>query len=679
MLNQWHHLLQPINCGPMHLKNRLTAAPINTGLENLPNLALLADFYSNTAADGVSLITVFSPAINWLAKQSETTVAACSDDFRRYKKIIDAVRGFDCRTALQLNHVGQDAKSIFPVSSMSGVSRHTGKTFHAAPSFLIRRIIRQFTHCAQKAVDVGFDAIEINASGRSFIASFLSPAVNRRQDTWGKNQLGRFRLLLEIVRSCKKTIGETKALGVRFNLIDFSPKGANWEEVLRLIQMLRIAGADYLIGVANGFDERVPTHSHAIPDGVWLSDYEDLAQASDLPVFFCDPSQDFGVLEEISKKHSNAVFSFSSALLGDKSFIRKKLGIIQGSIRPWIDHHDCGVPTDVLRTHRLLNLTDPLQFGHFPLSTIKSPRPKKIAVIGGGLAGMLFAKIAATRGHHVTLFEKSDALGGQIHFLCKVEKNNKYENWLKILTNELKINNVNVIYNKKINLREFKETQEFDRYIVATGSEPEIPDIAGINASNVVTYEELLNDTPVGNRVAVLGNGRIALFVSRFLLENKAEDQWSVQSWRNAWGIGSVKEHGGGVLGVVPEIDRALRQLYLIEHNPEITKKLLAKVHNRWDLTWLRMRGAQTVQNINIELIDNHAVRISDRPHRGNRQTIRVDHVVICAECTPNLEDRSGCLPTEDSVTVIGAASSQRGYMQLADIVRQAYEKASII
>ena len=60
MLSQWQHLLRPINCGPMHLKNRLTAAPINTGLENLSNLAALADFYAEAAADGVSLVTLFS-------------------------------------------------------------------------------------------------------------------------------------------------------------------------------------------------------------------------------------------------------------------------------------------------------------------------------------------------------------------------------------------------------------------------------------------------------------------------------------------------------------------------------------------------------------------------------------------------------------------------------------------
>lgn len=679
MLSQWLYLLKPIDCGPMRLKNRLTASPINTGLENLSNLSMLADFYARAAADGVSMVTVVSPAVSRLGRQGEHVVETGSDDFRRYRKIIDAVHVFNCRAALQLNHVGQDAQSVYPLSSVSGISRYTGKKFHAATRFMIRWIISQFTQAAQCAAGVGFDAVEINASGRSFIASFLSPAVNTRQDAWGTNQLGRFRLLLEIVRNCKKAVGETRAIGVRFNLVDLSPKGADWNEILRLTQMLRIAGADYLIGVPGGFEERVPTYTHAIPEGVWLSDYADLASSCDLPVFFPEPGTDFKALEAIAREHDNAVFSFGSPLIGDDRFLRKKLGQAAGEIRPWIEHHDAGEPTDVLRTNRLLNLLDPCQFGLFPLSSVRTPAPKSIAVIGGGLAGMLFATVAANRGHRVTLFEKESELGGLLYFLSKNEGNEKYEFWLKELKNNLQLAKVNVIYNKKVNLRELKRQGGFDRYVVATGSEPEIPDIPGINASNVLTYEELLNGEPVGNRVAVLGNGRVALHVSHYLLETSAEDQRSIASWRSAWGVDSVREHTGGVLGVVPEIERALRQLYLIELNAEVTRQLLSKLYNRWELTWLRMRGAQTIKNVNIEMIDNYAVRLSDGPNRVNRQTIRIDHVVVCSESIPNLEDRVGCSASEDLVTVIGAAASKRGYMNFASIVTQVYERAGII
>ena len=679
MLSKWHHLLRPIDCGPMHLKNRLTAAPINTGLENLSNLTMLADFFARTAADGGSLVTVVSPAPSAQAKQGPDVQPAVSDNFRRYQKIINALAHFDCRAALQLNHVGQDADVFYPISSVSGVSSYTHRTYHKAPGFLIRKAVNQFVQCADRAASVGFDAVEINASGRSLLASFLSPAVNNRSDAWGVNQLGRFRFLLETVKGCKKAIGKNKALGVRFNLLELSPKGASWDEILRLTQMLRIAGADYLIGAVGGFEERVPTYSHEIPEGAWLPAYEALAESTELPVFFTDPGSDFEQLEKLSKTHENVVFSFSSALLGDASYLRKKLGIADGPIRPWIDHHDSGVPTDILRTRKLLSLTDPCLFGRFPLISVKTPTPKRIAVIGGGLAGMLFAIVASGRGHSVTLFEKTDRLGGQIHFLRKIEDDEKYENWLKLLENKLQINKVNVIFNKKVHLHKLKEEQKFDRYIVATGSEPEIPDIAGINASNVVTYEELLTDTPVGNRVAVLGNGRIALAVSRYLLENKAEEELSASSWRDAWGIGSIKEFAGGVLGCVPEIGKAHRQLYLIELKPEITAKLLQKTHNRWDLTWLVMRGAQTVRNVNIELIDNYAVRISDKPDRINRQALRVDHIVVASECTANLLDRVGYTTGEERTTLIGAASSSRGFMNFADIVHQVYDKAGTI
>ena len=183
MLSQWQHLLRPINCGPMHLKNRLTAAPINTGLENLSNLAALADFYAEAAADGVSLVTLFSPALSGQAKQNSDTQPAIADDFQRYKPILKAVSDFDCRTAIELNHIGQDAGVLFPVSSVPGTSEYTGKSFYAAPGFLIRKAIRQFAQCAQRAASVGFDAVEINASGRSFIASEPLRSVSAEEAT----------------------------------------------------------------------------------------------------------------------------------------------------------------------------------------------------------------------------------------------------------------------------------------------------------------------------------------------------------------------------------------------------------------------------------------------------------------------------------------------------------------
>lgn len=661
----------------MRLKNRLAAEPINTGLENFSDLSLLETFFKRLAADGVGLVTVFAPAVSSQARQDDSVIDGTCDDFRRWRPILETVHKFDCRAAVQLNHIGQDAASFYPISSVGGVSNRTGRTYHAAAGFQIRRVVRQFTNCALRAASVGFDAVEINASGRSFIASFLSPAVNTRRDVWGANQLGRFRLLLEVVRGCKKAVGPDKAVGVRFNLIDFSPKGAPWSEILRLIQMLRIAGADYFIGTAGGFDERVPTYMHDIPEGVWVPDFKDLALASDLPVFFPDPGSDFAELENIAREHPNAVFSFSSAILGDSAFIRKNIGLVPGKVRPWVEHHNCGVPTDVLRTRRLFDLTDPCRFGHFPEAHLQACRPKRVAVVGGGVAGMLFAYVAASRGHRVTLFEKSDTLGGRLHLLEKREQASKYKDWMNLMKNNLTLAKVEVICGKRANLPELRSTRGFDHFVIASGSEPEIPDIPGITASNVLTYDELLNGEPVGNRVAVIGNGRIALNISRFLLDNKAENQFSVQDWRSAWGVDSVKEHTGGVLGVVPEIDRTQRQLYLLELAPEVTRKLFSKDYNRWELTWLRMRGARTVKDIHIEMIDEHAVRISDRPDRSNRETLRVDHVVICSESIPNLLDRVGCTAGEDRVTVVGAASSPRGYLNFVDIVTQVYEKAS--
>ena len=135
-------------------------------------------------------------------------------------------------------------------------------------------------------------------------------------------------------------------------------------------------------------------------------------------------------------------------------------------------------------------------------------------------------------------------------------------------------------------------------------------DIPGIDSSNVVTYEELLGDNlPVGNRVAVLGINPVSVTVCRYLLEQLEESEMSAEQWRKAWGIGDIRYNKGGVLGVVPEVPPPLRQVYLVESQRGQFANLVKKQTDRWELQWLLMRGAQTMRDINIESIDNHALR----------------------------------------------------------------------
>ena len=118
----------------MRLKNRLAAEPINTGLENFSDLSLLETFSKRLAAGGVGLVTVFAPAVSSQARQDDSVIDGTCDDFRRWRPILETVHKFDCRAAVQLNHIGQDAASFYPISSVGGVSNRTGRTYHAAAS-----------------------------------------------------------------------------------------------------------------------------------------------------------------------------------------------------------------------------------------------------------------------------------------------------------------------------------------------------------------------------------------------------------------------------------------------------------------------------------------------------------------------------------------------------------------
>ena len=127
------------------------------------------------------------------------------------------------------------------------------------PNFLIRRIIDSFIKTARLAQQSGYDGVEIHAADHSLAAAFLSPAINHRRDAWGATQLARFKFVLDIVRGIRKAAGEDFIIGVHFNLVELSPHGADWAEMLRFTQMLRIAGTDYLRPEFGGFEICTPS------------------------------------------------------------------------------------------------------------------------------------------------------------------------------------------------------------------------------------------------------------------------------------------------------------------------------------------------------------------------------------------------------------------------------------
>lgn len=674
------HLLTAYNCGPLRLRNRLTAAPIVTGYEYLGDVELLKNLLTEYARDGVSMVTVSAGIVHSSGRPVKSMLVFSESRARQHKAITEQLHQENCHAILQLIHAGPQSDVLFPVSSRHQFIRRTGRHAHGGNNYTLRKLIAAYSKTARHAVLAGYDGVEILASGLSLPAVFLSPAINDRNDAWGTNQLGRFKLSLDIVRTVRKELGPDKAIGFRFNLLELSPNGSDWDEILRLIQMLRIAGVDYLCADFGGNEDRIPGQSFDMPDGVWNSDYEALADNTELTVIF---GHRFGRLEEaenLAQKHNNALFELSDELLGDTGYIHKSLGLIEEAVKPWISLQGEDTYNDIFRTEPVFNQVNPLNILESSKVFEQTDKPKKIVVVGAGPAGLYFSLIAAQRGHQVQLIEKNESIGGSLLSLYKIHKSEDILSWIKILENKIKLSTINVKLGTKATINELLQRKDVNCFVLATGVEPDILDISGIDSSNVMTFDEMLeNNLPVGKRVAVIGATPMSLSVCRYLLDHNKEKTLAPDVWRRAWGIGNIKENAGGVLGFIPEIEPSSRLVYLMETKREQISSLLKDKSQIWKCKWLLMNGLHTLDDINIEAIDNYSVRVSSGDRHTDRFTVRIDHIVVCSDLIASDELSEQLSYHNREQLFIGAASLPKGQFPLKTVIQKAVELASRI
>ncbi len=186
--------------------------------------------------------------------------------------------------------------------------------------------------------------------------------------------------------------------------------------------------------------------------------------------------------------------------------------------------------------NRATCLVNPRAAYETELTYIKTKKPKKIAVVGGGVAGLSAATVAASRGHQVTLFEAASEVGGQFNLAKVIPGKEEFHETIRYFKVQLEKTGVDVRLNTRVN-REQLEREGYEEVIVATGVIPRRLRIEGSDLPQVLSYAEVLRGAPVGEKVAVIGAGGIGFDVSEFLL--KPAHQIQPDPWR----IGS--ESGG--------------------------------------------------------------------------------------------------------------------------------------
>jgi 2,4-dienoyl-CoA reductase (NADPH2) len=660
--------------GPFTLRNRLVMAPFVTGMEGSPNIIAIRDFYEKRAAGGASMVTVSEAIVDNGGRRFSREHAFTEEDVAIHRPIVKAIHKHGSLAILQLEHLGIDADVKVAISSVSAQSRLTGRHGWPARNGELNHIVNLYGSVTLHAIDALYDGVEIDGSGAGLIADFLSPLTNRRTDQWGRTQLSRFKLALDVVRSVRKAIGEHRLIGFRLNLYEVHAKGADWAEIKRLIQMLRMAGVDYL---ACDFGNRyvpMPTKGYSVAPGAFFDDYMALSEIAEMPVIFGKELASMEKMEAIAAMNDTALFEVAEPLIADPEFINKSLFGDDDSVNACTRCMIGCVKNSYHSKGPISCIVNPYLFESREALERPADIPKNIAVVGSGIAGIMFSLTAARRGHKVTLFEKNEQIGGMLRMMGRIPGRELFLPWLERLEQELL--SLGVVINRSTTATKdlLLQDDRFDEFVFATGARPRVPDIDGIDSSNVLTYEELLADQmAVGDRIAVLGTNTIGLAVARYLACGQREAAFQdVQTWRNAWGIGSVKENKGGVLGVIPDIAPPVRQVYLMERNDEETKQLLVIHSKLCDWKWLRMKGVQMFRGVNFELIDNYSIHVSRGENHRDPITIPVTHVVVCWDRTPDRSLFFALLTAGKHAHTIGTCAEDSMNRNLVSIANEA-------
>jgi 2,4-dienoyl-CoA reductase-like NADH-dependent reductase (Old Yellow Enzyme family)/thioredoxin reductase len=552
------HLLAPGRIASMEIRNRIVMAPMGSNLaaEDGHVGERLIRYYEERARGGVGLIivgvgAVAHPAGVCIPKQ----VAISNDGFLPgLEALTRRLQAHGAKVAIQLQHGGkvarQDMEAGRPMwvpsvptlaagdllndltpDEIQAVIGHLAKPgaavrFHEMTTADIGVLIEQFADAAQRARRAGFDGVEIHAAHGYLLASFLSPASNRRTDEYGGSLENRARLLVEVIGAVKERAGSDFPVWCRLDGREFHiENGVTIEDAQHTAVLAEAAGAD-AIHVSAYADPRSGVAFTDAPLVHQPCGYVDLAAA--IKAHVRAPVIAVGRIEPAE---ADAVIGAGKAdfvamarkLLADPELPRKLAGARPQHIRPCIYGYSC--VGNIFLNRSVGCAVNPATGRESETGIRPVSRPRQVLVAGGGPSGMEAARIAALRGHRVTLCERRAHLGGAAVLAALVYAPNGA--LVEHLIAEVRALPIEVRLGQELTLDLVRNLQP-DLVLIATGAVAALPAIPGTGRANILSVADLASpmvqhDLSPGTRIAIVGNGMIGIEVAEFFSQRGAD------------------------------------------------------------------------------------------------------------------------------------------------------------
>ena len=424
-------LSQPGQIGPLKLRNRVVMAPMGTNYSTSDGLSTERDrmYYAERARGGVAMIMTEAMVVTEFARPHHNSLCVYHDRFiPGLASIVDAIHAHGALVCGQLNHRGallrRHVLNMEPVGPSPWKNPNTGDDVRPLTVPEIVEIQKLFVTSARRLRQAGYDGVEIHAGNGYLFQQFFTPRLNHRSDQYGGSFDNRARFLMETLDRVKQALPDFPLI-VRLSVTEFTEGGYSEADIIALSQWLEKQGAAAL-DLSGGSNESPQLSKYCIQPPSFargcLGPYaKPIKDAVNIPVLVAGRVVAPQDAENLLAKGETDFVSVGRALYADPHWAAKALGEVKAPIRQCIACNVCferlTLEKDVACVHNPVIGTEFEALEHaepqlFP--QYKTTHPRRVLVIGAGVAGLEAARSAAARGHRVEVWEKAAEAGGQM-------------------------------------------------------------------------------------------------------------------------------------------------------------------------------------------------------------------------------------------------------------------------